>query len=106
MLTVARVIRTLAGVLAALVVIGILFRVLEASRDNSIVTLVDDVAKALVGPFVGLFSLDDRKATVAVNWGIAAVVYLMVGAVLASLVARLGGLRRPGRARRREVEGD
>lgn len=97
MLIVARVIRTVAGVLAALIVLGILFRVLEASRDNSIVTLVDDIAKALVGPFDGLFSLDNRKATIAVNWGIAAAVYLVVGSLLASLLARLGGNRRRSR---------
>ena len=94
MLIVARVIRTVAGIVAALIVLGILFRVLEASRENGIVTLVDDIAKFLVGPFDGLFELDDRKATVAVNWGIAAGVYLVVGSVLASFLARLGGGRR------------
>ena len=94
MLIVARVIRTLVGVIAALIVLGILFRVLEASRDNGIVTLVDDVAKFLVGPFDGLFELDSRKTTIAVNWGIAAAVYLVVGAFVASLLARLGGGRR------------
>lgn len=97
MLIVARVIRTIAAALAALIVLGILFRVLEASRDNGIVTLIDDVAKFLVGPFDGLFELDDRKVTIAVNWGIAAAVYLIVGLFLASLLARLGGGRRRGR---------
>lgn len=94
MLILARIIRTVAGVLAALIILGILFRVLEASRDNGIVTLVDDVAKFLVGPFDGLFELDSRKTTVAVNWGIAAAVYLVVGGLIASLLARVGGERR------------
>jgi len=100
MLIVARVVRTLAGIVAAIIVLGILFRVLEASRDNSIVTLVDDVAKFLVGPFDGLFELDDRKTTIAVNWGIAAGVYLVVGSLLAGLLARVGG----GRRRSRDAE--
>ena len=97
MLILARIVRTLAGILAAVIILGILFRVLEASRDNGIVTLVDDVAKFLVGPFDGLFELDSRKTTIAVNWGIAAAVYLVVGTVLASLLARLSGGRRRSR---------
>ena len=94
MLILARVIRTVVGVIAALIILGILFRVLEASRDNSIVTLVDDIAKFLVGPFDGLFTPDNRKLSIAINWGIAAAVWLLVGALLASLLARLGGGRR------------
>lgn len=103
MLILARVIRTLVGIVAALIVLGILFRVLEASRDNGIVTLVDDIAKFLVGPFDGLFELDSRKTTIAVNWGIAAAVYLVIGAVLASLLAKLSG---PRRGRKRDDHDD
>ena len=90
-----RLIRLAAGIVAAVIVLGILFIALEANPDNAIVSAIDDVARALVGPFDGMFSLDDAKAEVAVNWGIGALAYLILGALIAWLVALIGaaGLR-------------
>ena len=90
-----RLIRLAAAVVAGVIVLGILFVVLEANPDNAIVSAVDDVARALVGPFDGMFDLDDAKTTIAVNWGIAALAYLILGALIAWLVALIGtaGLR-------------
>lgn len=84
---VARAIAIIVGVLVALIVLGILLKVLEANPDNAIVAVVTDVAETLVGPFQELFTLKDGKAEVAVNWGIAAFVYLIVGQIVARLVA-------------------
>jgi hypothetical protein len=91
----ARLIRLAAGIIAAVIVLGILFVVLEANPDNTIVSAVDDVASALVGPFDGMFQLDNAKTEVAVNWGIAALAYLILGALIAWVVAWIGtaGLR-------------
>jgi hypothetical protein len=86
-MVVARVIAILVGVLVALIVLGILLIVLEANRDNVIVAAIKDAAETLVGPFQKLFTLKDLKAEVAVNWGIAAFVYLIVGQVVARLIA-------------------
>jgi uncharacterized membrane protein len=86
-LAVSRAISIVATVVVLLIVAGILLIVLEANRDNGIVSFVTDVAETLVGPFEELFTLDDRKTQVAVNWGIAAVVYFVVGRVLAAVVA-------------------
>jgi hypothetical protein len=36
-----------------------------------------------------VFKIKDAKEALAVNWGIAAVVYLIVGSLLASLIARM-----------------
>ena len=83
----ARAISIVVTVVVLLIVAGILLIVLEANPDNGIVSFVTDVAETLVGPFERLFTLDDRKTEVAVNWGIAAVVYLVVGRVLAAIVA-------------------
>ena len=90
-----RLIRLAAGILAAIIVLGILFIVLEANPGNAIVSAVDDVAGTLVGPFDGMFQLDDAKVEVAVNWGIAALAYLIAGALIAWVVALIGttGLR-------------
>ena len=42
--------------------------------------LVRDAANFLAGPFDGLFDLERFKVEVAVNWGIAAVVWYAVAA--------------------------
>jgi hypothetical protein len=83
----ARLISIVASVVVLLIVIGILIIVLEANPGNDLVSFVTDVAETLVGPFENLFNLDDRKADVAVNWGIAAVVYLVLGRILAGIAA-------------------
>ncbi len=92
----ARLVRLVASVIAAIIVAGILLVVFEANPANDIVNAVHDAAQALVGPFDDMFTLDDAKAEVAVNWGIAALVYLIVGMLVAGFIAWIGeaGLRR------------
>ena len=94
--TVARLIRLAAGVVAAIIVAGILLVVLNANPSNDVVSTIHDAASALVGPFDGMFRLDSGDATLALNWGIAALVYLIVGALVARVIALIGiaGLRR------------
>jgi hypothetical protein len=87
-MAVARVIRTIAGVVAALIVAGILLRVLGANSHNAIVSDIHDIGQTLVGPFKSLFSVSSAKATLAINWGIAAIVYLVLGHAVAGVVAR------------------
>jgi len=84
----ARIITTIAGIVAAAIVIGILLVAFEANRDNSLVDLLLDVARFLAGPFKNMFDLDDRKLEVAVNWGIAALVYVFVARLIARLLQR------------------
>ena len=90
MRAVARIIRIIAGVVAALIVLGIILVVLEANPDNAIASFFLSVSEWLVTPFKALFTLKQQKIQVAVNWGIAAVVYLLVGVAIASLLARFG----------------
>jgi hypothetical protein len=92
----ARIVRLAAGVIAGIIVAGILLVVLKANPTNSVVSTVHDMARGLVGPFDGMFKLDDAKTAVAVNWGIAAFVYLFLGAVIARFIRVIGtaGLRR------------
>lgn len=84
----ARVISLATTAVVLVIVAGILLIVLEANQSNDIVSVVNDVAEFLVDPFDRLFTIDDRKGEVAVNWGIAAAVYLVVGRLVAGLVAR------------------
>lgn len=83
-----RVIVAITGIIALVIAIGILFHVLKANPDNAIVSLVNDAAGFLVGPFDQMFKLKDPRAEIAVNWGIALLVYVLVGRLLAKLVER------------------
>ena len=98
MLLLARIIRTVAMVVAGVIVAGILLYVLGANQSNGIVSAIMDAGRWLVGPFKSLFELDSSKAQLAVNWGIAAAVYAFVGSLIASLLARAA---LAGRERRR-----
>jgi hypothetical protein len=86
----ARIVRLAAGVIAAIIAAGIILVVLKANPTNEVVNAVHDAARALVGPFDGMFTLDSSRATIALNWGIAAVVYLIIGALVARLIAMIG----------------
>jgi hypothetical protein len=86
---IARIVRLIAVIIALLIVAAILLRVLSANPGNTIVRDIHDVARTLVGPFKNIFSLKNAKVSIAVNWGIAAIVYLVVGSVIASLIMRL-----------------
>jgi hypothetical protein len=81
----ARVLQLIAGAVAVVLLLGILAILLGANQQNDLVGALLDAARWLAGPFANLFELDSRKTEVAVNWGIAAVVYL----VLAHLIARV-----------------
>jgi hypothetical protein len=93
-----RLIRTIAGIVAAILVAAVLLRVLSANPHNVIVSDLHDAGSTLVGPFKGLFSVHSAKVTMAVNWCIAAVVYLLLGHLVAKVVAyalpRRGWVRR------------
>jgi hypothetical protein len=84
----ARLVNLLAGLVALTLVAGILLVVLEANRDNTVVDAVLDAAKFLAGPFDDMFQPDGRKVRVAVNWGLAAVIYLIAGGLIARLLRR------------------
>ena len=90
---VAMVIATIFRIAAFLIVLAIIFVVLEANEDNAIVSFILDVGDFLVGPFDGLFTPEDMKLETAINYGIAAAVYLIVGGLLAGLVRRAGARR-------------
>jgi hypothetical protein len=93
---VARLIVLVAWIAAGIIVAGILLVVFNANQGNDIVSAIHDAARWLVGPFDGMFTLDSSKTTIAVNWGIAAVVYLIVAAMLARVIEVVGlaGARR------------
>lgn len=94
-----RVIHLVVSIVLAIIVAGILLVVLKANPANSIVSEVHSWARWLAGPFDGIFSFQSANTAIAVNWGIAAAVYLFVGVLIARLLGRTGGVgyRRRGR---------
>lgn len=62
-------------------------------QDNQLVRLLLDTADAVAGPFGrdnGLFVFDGENAATqgaVVNWGLAAIVYLLIGRLLQRLLA-------------------
>jgi hypothetical protein len=85
---VARVVSLITSVVVGLIVVGIVLVLLEANRDNAIVDWLVGAADFLSQPFHGIFTPDGRKAQVAVNWGLAAVIYALVGGLIARLLRR------------------
>lgn len=88
MLLLARLIRFVAGAVAAIIVLGILLYVLGANQGNWFVSAVMDAARWLVQPLNHLFSIHNHKVERAVNWGIVAALYFAVGTLIAGLLAR------------------
>jgi hypothetical protein len=84
----ARIIWLVAVLVALVIALGIAFVVLKANMGNSIVSSIHDAAKFLVGPFDGIFKPKDHRLAIAINWGIAIVVYLFVARLLARLLQR------------------
>jgi hypothetical protein len=84
----ARVVALIGSLVAAVIVIGILLVVFEASARTDVVEWLTDAARWLAGPFHGLFNLDSTKWQTALNWGRAAVVYFAISRVVARALAR------------------
>jgi hypothetical protein len=89
----AGVVWLVAVVCALFLAIGALLIALKANEQNSIVQFVLSGADALDGPFSvkeGIFTFADsqggRVKSALTNWGIAAVVYLVIGKVLDRII--------------------
>ena len=94
--TLARLIRTVVSLIVLVIVAAIVLFVLGANSSNAIVSAIHDAGAWLAGPFKNLFSIHNAKVAMAVNWGLAALVYLVVGHFIATMLARAGTPR--GRA--------
>ena len=90
MLFLARIVRIATTVVVGFIVVGIAMHLLDAHASNAVVGFVYDVAGWFVAPFRGVFSPGGAKANIAVNWGLAAVVYGVAGGLLARLLAGAG----------------
>lgn len=103
MLFLARIVRVVTAIVVGFILVGILLHVLGANGGNAVVSFIYDVAGWLVTPFKNVFSIHNAKGNIAANWGLAALVYAIVGAIISRLLAAAGfgtgggwyGRRRP-----------
>jgi hypothetical protein len=88
----ARLVLTVAVLIALLIGLAIILRDVSANASNSIVEGIHEGANFFAGSFTDLikFSGNHPKRAISVNWGIALVVYLFVGAVIARFIAAIG----------------
>ena len=91
----ATLLRMIGFGIAFVIGIGIALVVLDANESSEVVEAWLDVCRFLVAPFDDIFDLERGKENeqIAINWGIAAVVYLVIALVLARLVSRARRLR-------------
>jgi hypothetical protein len=79
---------TVFAVIAAVLVVGILLVLIGANQRNMLVDFITDIGRFFARPFNHLLPQHTAKADMTVNWGIAALAYLIVGSILARLVRR------------------
>jgi hypothetical protein len=79
--TAAAAVRVVAMIICVLLALHIAFVVFSANDDNSIVRTVNDWADWFAWRFRDMFVPKDERVAVLVNYGIAAVVYLVAGLI-------------------------
>jgi hypothetical protein len=83
---IARLIRLAAGIIFALVVVAIVLYDVKANGSNGIVKWIHNAGHFFISPFANIFNIHKPRTRLTVNWGIGAIVYLVVGAIIASIL--------------------
>jgi hypothetical protein len=78
------------GVIALILILHIVFVTVGANADGGLVGALKDLAGTLAWGFKDLFTNANIKLQTFLNYGLAALVYLAVGAVLHRLFRNLG----------------
>jgi hypothetical protein len=87
---VATVLRVIGLVIVAILVIHILLTVFGANPSNAFATFIRDEARMLSLGLTDLFTPADPKLAVGLNFGIAAVLWLVITGIIVGLVRRVG----------------
>lgn len=86
----AGLVRWVGLVFALVLVVHVLLTVGQANPDNGITVFFADAAEPLALAFRNLFTPENAELRVLVNYGLAALFWLIVSGVLARLIRRLG----------------
>jgi hypothetical protein len=90
-LLIARLVMTVATLIAVLIAAAIVLRDVDANSANTIVKGLHEGANFFAGAFTGLITFARHpKRAITVDWGIALIVYLIVGAIVSNLIAGVG----------------
>lgn len=73
-----------------LLLAGIVLVLFDADSGNALVELVLDVAGWFGAPFEGLFDAEDADTQTVFDWGLAALVYAVVAALISAVINRAG----------------
>lgn len=87
-LALARLVTAVAAIAAGIIVLAIVLHILRAKASNGIVSAIHDAGSWLSSWSHGIFSIHNGDVRMAVNWGIAAVAYLIVARLIARLLIR------------------
>src|SRR5262245_30023406 len=86
---VATVVRWVGLIFAVILVLHVIFTVGAANPDNGIVSWIRGWADSLSIGFKDLFEPNDAKLRVLVNYGIAALFWLIVSSIVSKLLRRI-----------------
>lgn len=84
----ANVIRVVTGLVVMVFVLHILFVVLDANQGNEFVSFIYSLAQVLVLGLGDVFTPDDAVLGVVLNYGFAALIYLVVSRLITKAIQR------------------
>jgi hypothetical protein len=87
---VAGAVRWIGLLIAVILVVHVILTVGSANKDNGITRFFADWADPVAIGFKNLFTPADPKLFVLVNYGIAALFWLIVSSILVKVIRRLG----------------
>jgi hypothetical protein len=90
-IAIARLVMSIASLIALLIAAAIVLRDVDANSANAIVKDIHEGANFFAGAFTGLIRFSGHpKRAITVDWGIALIVYLIVGSIVSGLISRIG----------------
>ena len=81
----ATVVLVITAVIAAIIALAMVLILVGANQNNMIVDVIVTVGDFLTTPFQDMFPQDSTRTDVLVNWGIALLVYLAIGGIVARI---------------------
>lgn len=87
----AGIVRWVGLAFALVLVLHVVFVIGEANAENGIVQWVGDASRNLAVGFHDLFQPADPKLLVLINYGIAAIFWLVVSSIVAKVIRSVGG---------------
>jgi hypothetical protein len=85
-LSAANIISVVTMIVVGIIVLGIVFVLLKANQQNMIVNWFVDAGSWLTTPFHDIFNPRNARQETLLNWGLAAIVYGLIGGFLSRVI--------------------